>query len=78
MDPSTKQIIIKLDIPEKAARYYEQHSKWEDEGGATMGTDRFPFDVPFEKGDLLRVISAVVDVRDGEVFYIADVEVEKV
>ncbi len=75
MDSIIRQIKIKLNVPESTARYYERHTKWEDEGGATpVLTEPFQFDLPFEKGDLLKVLSGVVDIRNGEVFYIVDVE----
>jgi hypothetical protein len=75
MESTIKQIKIKLNVPESAARYYELHAKWEDEGGASPGISKpFQPELPFEKGDLLRVVSGVVDVRDGEMFYIVDVE----
>lgn len=75
MEPTIKQIKIKLNIPESAARYYELQSKWENEGGATpVSQEPFQLDLPFEKGDLLRVVSGVVDIRKGEAIYIVDVE----
>ncbi len=77
MDSRIKQIKIKLNVPESAARYYEQHSKWENEGGAAPASEHsFQFELPFKKGDVLRVVSGLVDVRNGEAFYVADVEVE--
>lgn len=76
MNTRIKRIKIKLDVPESVIRYYELHSHWENEGGATPARkEPFNLELPIQKGDLLKVVSGVTDVRDGEAFYIADVEI---
>lgn len=75
METKPKRINIKLDLPEKAASYFKRQKKWESEGGAPHNVEETPLvDVPFEKGDMVKILSGVVDVKDGEVVYVADVQ----
>jgi len=75
MDSKPKQIKVKLNVSEKAASYFKSQKNWEGEGGAAHDAAKIPnIDLPFEKGDLLKVLSGVVDVRDGEVVYLVDVQ----
>ncbi len=75
MDSKPKRIKIKLDLPEKAATYFKRQKNWESEGGAPHDAEKLPdVDLPFEKGDVVKILSGVVDVKDGEVVYVADVQ----
>ena len=76
MDSKPKRIKIKLDLPEKAATYFKRQKIWESEGGAPHDAEKLPdVDLPFEKGDVVKILSGVVDVKDGEVVYVADVQI---
>lgn len=78
MNSQSKQIRIKLDIPQSTIDYYRFQERWENEGGAIViktKEDLIPGEkIPFTPGETFRVLNGRIDLIDDHFYYIADIQ----